>query len=244
MMKVKTKRIILFLICLVIISIDIKSNEKLLLNKEPNKQLVVMLKNNNFNLEIYELTFCLNEILYILENDSTYENVFSKRINEAFENRLNESTHFFNAMEYNYFKKVLMQQNVYANIFPKGYRFLCNLNPPVKKSNISYLEAFKNYIKYPEQVDDVCLMTLIYKNKPEIYDSINEDNIAKWRINSWIEYGFEEFRYYPGILNKTKKILNDRIIDFITLEQQSNPHLLVKKILEMISLNEKKYKNQ
>ena len=55
-----------------------------------NKTVVDILKQNKLNLEIFELSFCLNEILYIIENDSNYYKIWEDRINESFHSKIKE----------------------------------------------------------------------------------------------------------------------------------------------------------
>jgi hypothetical protein len=210
--------------------------------KQIDVQIMEYLKKERFNIEITDLSFCIDEILFVIEKDTSYKNIFIKRINESFDKGLSNATIYVHKKVFESFMDTIKSLKYFKNNYPKAYEYIIHINPFIKEITFnSFTDVFKAYIEYPEQVDDICVFTLLYKSDNKTYEGIEKDKVALWRFNTWIEYGFEEFRYYPGILNKAKGKINERIIEAIIRKQGINSNQLVKKSLEMIKNVEKKY---
>lgn len=204
-------------------------------NNTREPQIIDLLKENNFNLEMYELTVCINELFYIIENDTNQFYAFQNRINHAFDKSFSNETKFIHFIEFENFKHEILINDTLKKLYPDSFSKILNLKIDFYPRNIEYLNAFKNYIEYPEQVDDICIITLLYKSDNATLDSIMNDKIAFWRFLSWLEYGFEEFRYYPSINVKSKSIITDRLIFKIKSKNQDSDHEIVRKTFEMIN---------
>jgi hypothetical protein len=202
----------------------------------PDPVLKDYVKKEKFALEIYELSFCLEEIADILEHDTSYNILFEKRLKLAFDKRLNKSQLFIHNKEMGLLRKSLANLKSGETIYPKAYKIMNKLFEGHNSSDFNnYSEPFKAYIEYPEQVDDICLVTLITDSpNNQAWEDIQSDKIALIRFNNWIEYGFEEFRYYPGLSSKPKSILNTRIVNFIFNKRKDDKNPLVMKSLKMI----------
>jgi hypothetical protein len=204
------------------------------------QELADHLKKNSFNLEIFELAFCLPEILSIIESEpETYE-VLEKRINRSFSQETNENTRFIFSMEYKFLQKMLQENQLLKKEFPIGFQKLSKLKPSLIDSPpASFSNIFNSYIEFPEQVDNICLILLTANEDCRAFQEIENNRDANWKFSNWLEYGFDEFRFFPGTLDKAKGILNDRIINYILENPVCHDQPLVKRSVDMISLFQK-----
>ncbi|GCC53323.1 hypothetical protein SanaruYs_35660 [Chryseotalea sanaruensis] len=204
--------------------------------------LMEYIKKEKFNLELYELSFCTEEVLKIIESDSTYQNDFIKRINRAFDKRLSESQRYFHTFEYVFFLNQISTIKNYKIIYPKSLLIIENLQPLKRDYTFkNYSFPFQNYIEYPEQVDDACIISLITDLPSTVWSDIERDKLALYRFNAWLEFGFEEFRYYPGTKSKVKSTLNKRIVDYISSKHKNSSMPLIVKALKSINHTVEKY---
>jgi hypothetical protein len=188
------------------------------------------LKKDNFNLSFYELSFCINEIYHILENDTAYCRVWENRINRLQTSNLN----YLKKIEYGYFDK-MHKENPYKTNYPKAVSFIDFSLVKINIEKITdFAEIFSDYIEYPEQVDDACLIMLVCDMDCNFFTKIQNDEIAFWEYSNWLEYGFEEFRYYPGLSTRANQIINDRIINYILNKKDCLDQELVQKSISMI----------
>jgi len=206
-----------------------------------DETVINLLEDSKFNLEIYELAFCTKEILYLIENDTTLYNLFQERINKSFRNTIKEELLYIHSLEYELLKdRIITNSN--EEEFPQGVKGFKNIHPnTIQKVVSDFAVPFKAYIEFPEQVDDICLIMLLSDIDCKYFQDIQQDKIALWKFNNWIEYGFEEFRYYPGTLEKGKGIINKRIVNYIIQNNSCKEYPLVKKSTEMIKNTIGKY---
>ena len=149
---------------------------------------------------------------------------------------------YIHSLEYSLFEKRMGDNQTLKNDYPIAYKKVQNYKPPVKSREYSsFSEPFKVYIDYPEQIDNICLIMLVCRINCDFFDDIQNEKMALWKFNNWIEYGFEEFRYYPGTLNKGKGIINNRIIDYIMEMKYCQQHPLAQKSITMIKTIRDKY---
>ena len=200
--------------------------------QEYDFDVINILKRDNFNRSFYELSFCINEIHFILENDSNYFDVWKKRVQQiqTHENELS----YMKIIEYLFFNE--MQKNNPDNkYFPRATKFVqesqIKLNVD-KPSN--FARVFIDYIEYPEQVDDACLIMLICNPDCDYFTEIQNNEVSLWLFNNWLQYGFEEFRYFPALSNRGKMVITNRIIDYIFDKKDCIDKELVQKSKEMI----------
>lgn len=213
-------------------------------NQKIEQSIVDLIKENNFNLEIYELSVCINELFYIIETDSSKFLDFEIKMEKSFDKSLSLATKNIHSIEFKNFKKQIINNDSLQIKFPHAYMKISNYQIKYIPNKLDYLNSFKNYIDYPEQVDDICIITLLYNSNSSTLDSILNDKIAFWRFSNWIDYGFEEFRYYPNLSNKGKEIITNRLILYIKKINKNNNHYLVQKSLESINSSIAKYKKR
>jgi hypothetical protein len=225
---------------LAIISLVMRCNAQSELNV--NNAVIETLKKDRFNFEIFELAFCLNEIFSIIENDSTYYNIWASRINQAFNNKQKEELLYVHSIEYKFLKYMMSENISLKGVYPNLYIKLQQIKPVLTAKEFpNFSKVFNDYIEYPEQVDNICLILLICEINCQVFDDITNDKIALWKYNNWINYGFEEFRYYPGTLNNGKKAINNRIINYIMNNKHCQGSPLVNKSFIMIKSTVEKY---
>lgn len=207
--------------------------------------IVEHLKKEKFNLELYELAFCSRELLQILEEDSMARNEFMKRIERAFDERLSQSQLYFHQLEYDLLSGQISEDKDVKLSYPKALSLIQKLAP--EKLSYDYkgfATHFQNYIEYPEQTDDACIIALVTNLPKTIWKEIESDKLALYRFNTWLEFGFEEFRYYPGLKSTIKSTINDRIISFIKEKYSVAHHPLIAKSLDMINSMEERYQKE
>lgn len=206
-----------------------------------NKEVLDILMKDKFNLEIFELSFCINEILNIIENDSSYYKILNDRISKAFDNNKKEEILYIHTVEFEFFQQMIKSNASLKNKYPDGYWKIQQIKPTLlSKTYSNYSEVFKAYVEYPEQVDNICLIMLTCKIDCKFFDDVQNDKIAQWKYNNWLDYGYEEFRHYPGTLNAGKGNINNRIIDYILKTKNCQDNPLANKSIEMIkSITEK-----
>lgn len=200
-----------------------------------NKEVVELLKKDKFNYEIYELAFCINEVSHIIEQDTNYLRVLDQKIRIAADNNIKPELLYIHLLEIDFFKKMLDENNV-KDKYPKAYSDFQKILPS-KKSNIttSFTKIFNSYIEYPEQVDDICLIMLTCNLNCKAFEDIQKDKTSVWKYNNWLDYGFEEFRFFPGKTSKAKNIMNNRIIDYILKSEKCKDNNLVIKSKAMLT---------
>lgn len=208
----------------------------------PDSLIVDYLKKNKFNLEFYELSFCQNEILFILEQDTGYYSIWEKRIQTEIKDSLDANAFYIHSKGLNFFKEILVTSELH-NVYPFAFKFILeslNFNITLKKVN-DFSEVFKSYIKYPEQVDDICLILLVCDFNCDFFKEIQSDKIANWKFNNWLEYGFEEFRIYPEKTIKGKREITERLISYILTNYKCMNQPLKQQSIEMIKRVSAKY---
>jgi hypothetical protein len=203
------------------------------------------LKKEKFNLELYEISFCVKELLAVIENDSVYRNAFEKRILRAFDKRLNEAQIYFHMLEYDFLRKQILSVENVKELYPKSTYLVDKMRPSVRTFTFnSFAVAFQNYIEYPEQTDDACIISLVSELPKQIWSEIEADKLANYRFNTWLEFGFEEFRYYPGTKSVAKSTINNRIVSFVNARHNGSSTPLVVKSLKMMRSVVERYKTK
>jgi hypothetical protein len=193
------------------------------------------LKQEKFNVELYELAFCLPEIFTIIEDDSTHRSRFKKRLQRAFNSKLSTSQLYFHQLELR-----IMLENVdkLNDVDEKYQKSLAVIREFYSDSHANKAEfsssIFRNFIEYPEQVDDACLILLLSNTKDIQWSALEQDKGAMIRFANWINYGFEEFRYYPSTLRSNKLIITNRIIADVCARNRESKNPLVIRSLRMI----------
>src|SRR5690554_876959 len=195
-----------------------------------DKSVVDILKKTDFNMELFELAFCINEIHYLVESDSVYYELLKKRLSRFSSIIEKDELKYMYLLEYRFFKQKLNEV-----FFNKGCSVslidLQKFGEPLAESidTTDFSVHFRAYIEYPEQVDNACIITLLSDVNCDCFSQIQDDKIALWQFNNWLDYGFEEFRYYPGVLKDGLGVINNRIIDYILeLEHCPNQKLVHK----------------
>lgn len=203
------------------------------------------IKKEQFNLELYEISFCAKELLEIIEKDSISRNAFEKRISRAFDKKLNEAQVYFHTLEYHFLQKqVLALENV-RHLYPQSLSLIEKMAPSEKKFDFEKFSIpFENYIEYPEQTDDACLILLVSGVPDEVWSDIQSNELAMYRFNSWLEFGFEEFRYYPGTKSVPKSRINSRIVHFINERYDQNTNPFIVKSLKAINSVVERYRRK
>lgn len=212
---------------------------------ELNLEVVEMLKLQKFNLEYYELSFCIEEILYVVENDSSYSEIWDARISSGFVKTLEDEIIYVHLKELSFFEANLLADKTFKTKYPSAFNYILNsldINMDVKKGVSNFSEIFNVYVKYPEQVDDICLISLICNFDCTIFSDIRNDDISNWKYNNWLKYGFDEFRYFPSIQDSAHNVLTNRVSNFIIKNSSCKTDTLVIKSIKMIQTIMCKYK--
>jgi hypothetical protein len=233
------KRVILFSLLVLIGMVSFSKN-----SNESNLDIVKMLKSEKFNLEFYELSFCIEEVLNIIETDSSFCNIWDARIAEGFSKRLEDEIIYIHFKELEFLKYKLNSDENLKLKYPYAYEYVIksiDINIDLKKGMHNFPEIFNTYIKYPEQIDDICIIMLICDFDCMVFKTIQNDKISNWKFNNWLEYGFEEFRYFPSTQNQASNILTNRITKYIIENPKCINKPLVIKSIEMIQATMNKY---
>jgi hypothetical protein len=195
----------------------------------------------NFNLQIYELAFCVEEVVAIIENDSLARKTFEERINRAFDSRYNNAQIYIHKLELNFFSQQ-SKKIISLNSYPNSSLLFDKMVENNKSNNYEkFASQFPEYIESPEQVDDACLIALISDLPNTAWRGIESDKLAMYSFNNWINFGFEEFRFYPGTKSKPKEILNKRIVDYVLQKHAKSSEPLVIRAVRMIDTVKAKY---
>ncbi|MEQ8880634.1 MAG: hypothetical protein RLQ12_13420 [Cyclobacteriaceae bacterium] len=190
--------------------------------------IIKMLEKNDLNIQLFELAFALPELAYIIENDTT--DLFEKRIQNAFRENLPHDTKYIHSLSLKFLISRFRLNQEIALSFPLAFqKVIMKDSILINQPNKEFHEIYKSYIKYPEQVDAITIITLLEVENCEIYNSIENDELALYYFNSWLEYGFDEFRYYPDSENPSKKLINDRIVNWVTEHSNCPENNLVHK---------------
>lgn len=212
---------------------------------ELNLEVVEMLKFQKFNLEFYELSFCIDEILNIVENDSSYCEVWDARISSGFVRTLEDEIIYVHLKELDFFETNLLSDKTYKTKYPFAFKYILNsleINIDVKKGVSNFHKILNVYVKYPEQIDDICLISLICNFDCMVFNDIQNDDISNWKFNNWLKYGFDEFRYFPSTQDSANIILTNRISNHIVKSSKCKTEPLVIKSIKMIQAVMNKYK--
>jgi hypothetical protein len=231
------------LILLIGLFIDSSINSAQINKLDIDQQVVSYLKKNSLRVELFELSFCVKELVYILDQDTSYYKKWDELINILFDKRHKSEELFVRIKEITFLRNRMLNDSSLVSLYPKAYQYLLS-KIPTQNININkkFNEIFKICIDVPEKVDYMCLVSLICDFNESIFIDINNDKIALWKYNNWLEYGFAEFRYYPGILNKSKGIINQRIINYISEKYKESKNPLIIKTLGMFNEVKNQYK--
>jgi hypothetical protein len=198
-----------------------------------DKQVVEMLKANKLNLQLFELAFVLPELTYLIEKDTT--GLFDKRISNAFASNLSIDVKYIHSLSLDFLVSKIKEDDSLIKAFPDATeKIIRKESYIIRKPEKSFSEIYKSYIKYPEQVDDATLIILLTANDCQIYESIASDEVALYNFNNWIEYGFDEFRYYPDSENPISKRINDKLANWVIEKANCSDNVLVIKAKAML----------
>ncbi|MDR1225471.1 MAG: hypothetical protein LBK47_01050 [Prevotellaceae bacterium] len=193
--------------------------------------IVEYLKKAQFNMLLVDLSFCVEEVKFILTTDSTYIPIWKERIERGFNNQSN----FLRKLEYALFQKQAESYFVATSLL---YNTLDVSK--VQMTDQQYIQDFLNLIEYPDEVDHACVVLLLCVEKCEIFNVIAEDKAANRQFKKWFDYGFEEFRYYPGLSNSATIKINNRIIKHLK-DRQTCQNKVVKEAFAMMEKVQKQY---
>lgn len=197
--------------------------------------LVDYLKQEKFNVELYELAFCLPEIFSIIEDDSAYRSRFKKRLQRALNTKLSTSQLYFHQLELRIMLENIDKLKDIDKKYQKSFAVIREFYSDSLSNKAEFSSSiFRNFIEYPEQVDDACLILLLSNTKHSQWSALEQDKGAMIRFDNWVKYGFEEFRYYPSTLRSTKLIITNRIVADVRTRNRGSENPLVIKSLRMI----------
>jgi hypothetical protein len=194
------------------------------------------LKRCDFNREFYELAFAIPEIYYMLETDTSCQEKWGNRI-RLFQ-RFKDKMGVLQKMEYTFF---IQKQREFLNDNSKKIPLVYDTDMTKTEVVENFGKIFLDYIEYPDQVDAACLIILLCSKDCRLFTEIQNEKYALWNYNNWLEYGFEEFRYYPGMSKKGNQIINNRMIDYLLNNKHCFEQELVHKSIVMIKSVINKY---
>ncbi|WKK76867.2 hypothetical protein QYS49_06300 [Marivirga salinae] len=193
------------------------------------------IKNNLNSVEIFELSFAKQELLYYLENDTSGIKKFQKKLENRFDSRIANSIKYMNYRQFKDLKVRILKEEDFSKKFPHSYEYFKNLEiPEFPKPKVeNYAIFIKQNLTFPEDIDYLFLYTYLYENDKENWNEIYRNSVVKYNYDNWLEYGYSEFRDSPN--NLGKQIINKRIIKQIITENKNANNELVKKGLNMLS---------
>jgi hypothetical protein len=201
-----------------------------------NDEIVSYLKKKKFQLELFELAMCKEEMLAILEKDTLFREIWKERAALIFDKRLSEAYLFFHTHEARLFSSLLDSSTDLKKKYPLAFELV---KTSIKTKNTlkvptDYSNLFLDYVEYPEDVDPACLVALMcFEDKA--FSDINSNKVSLSRFNEWLNYGFEEFRHYSGSKSKAKNEINNRLVDFIIEKHKSSrDSLLIDKSIKLL----------
>jgi hypothetical protein len=178
----------------------------------PDRDIIDLLKHEKFQFELFELSMCTEEILTILQKDTTYYRHWKKRMERVNDRRLSDYDRYVHSVELNFFIKQCQRLKPH---YESGYSFIEKSIPTLNAKEYTDLSIpFYNYIHYPEDIDPASLIVLVCFPEKAL-DDITKDKKSFSRFNDWIEYGYDEFRDGMARNNVAKEKINNRLIDFI-----------------------------
>jgi len=200
---------------------------------DPNYEIVEMLTKNKLNLELFELAFVLPELAYIIENDST--GLFDQRIQNAFNPNLSAVSQYVHSIELGFLLSQFAADISLKSAFPVAVKMALQKEVFIReKSDDDFSVIYKEYIQYPEQVDDISLITLLTSKDCRLYENIAGDKMAMYNFNNWLEYGFDEFRYYPDSKDSINLEINNKLVDWIMTNAKCPDNPLVRRSKKML----------
>lgn len=197
----------------------------------PDSDIIAHLKREKFQLELFELSMCVEEIFQVLREDSTYHRFWIKRMERVYDKRLTEYERYLHSIELNFF---LNQCEQIGNKYKSEHSFLKKYIPQYQTKNLpNVAESFYNFIQYPEDIDPACLIILICFPESALNDIARDAKYLK-QFNNWIEYGYDEFRDGFSQRNPAKRKINNRLIDFIIDKYSNSSHSLAQESISML----------
>lgn len=198
---------------------------------KPDRDIIDLLKHEKFKLELFELSMCAEEVLTILQEDTTYHHHWKKRMERIYDNQLTEYDRYVHSKELALFMK---QCQSLKSQYRLGYDYLEKNIPVFRGKTYTDLSIpFYNYIRYPEDIDPASLIVLMCFPE-KAFDDITKNKKALSRFNDWIEYGYDEFREGMAKNNIGRKKVNNRIIDFIVNKHSESSQELVVSSITML----------
>ena len=197
-------------------------------------EIVKMMQKTKLNLPLFELAFVLPEFSYTIENDTT--GLFDRRIKNSFSAKLSPEVRYIHSLELRFLLSRFKEDSlIKKEEFPKAMEKLLSIDSLVQvRPNKDFSKIYREYIQYPEQVDNVTIITLLAAENCSYYESISSDKLAMYNFNNWLQHGFNEFRYYPDSKDPIKKRINDRIVSWIIQNKKCTDNPLIIRAKEMM----------
>lgn len=203
---------------------------------DPDRDIIDLLKHEKFQLELFELSMCTEEILTILQEDTTYHRHWKKRMGRVNDKRLSDYDRYFHSVELSFFLK---QCQGLKSQYKSGYSLIEKSTPTFQTKDYADLAIpFYNYIHYPEDIDPACLVVLVCFSEKAL-NHIAKDKKSFSRFNDWFEYGYDEFRDGMARNNIGKKKINNRLIDFIENKYSKSSQPLAVSSIAMLKKKKK-----
>lgn len=197
----------------------------------PDRDIIDLLKREKFQFELFELSMCSEEILNILQEDTTYHRHWKKRMERVNDKRLSEYDRYIHSVELIFF---IEQCQSLKSQFKSGYSFIEKSTPAFQAKDYTDLSIpFYHYIHYPEDIDPASLIVLVCFPEKALSD-ITKNKKSYSRFNDWIEYGYDEFRDGMAENNIGKKKINNRLIDFIVNKHSDSTQPLAVNSIAML----------
>jgi hypothetical protein len=184
-----------------------------------DSNIVEYLKKSKFQKPLYELAFCLGEVRFILQTDSVYSKMWKQNIEDRFKYEKN----LLQKMEFDFFMtKAIRFDTIFQ--MQANHHLIYN----IKKD--AYAAAFRNYIEYPDQLDDAWHITFLCINDCDVFEIMMRDDIVRNHYGNWIEYGYIEFRDSD---NPAKNKINTRILQYLREKQKCQNKIVQNAFLMM-----------
>lgn len=118
-------------------------------------EIASYLKKKKFQLELFEIAMCRDEILAILETDTLFRKHWKERTANIFDIRLNEANLFYRGFEAHLISNFFDSSADLKTSYPLAFEVIENSIRPINKLKepIDYPTVFLAYIEYPEDVD-------------------------------------------------------------------------------------------
>ena len=200
-----------------------------------DRGIAELLVEEKLNFQFFELAMVLPELANVIESDTS--DLLSKRVQHSFDSSLSIETRYVNSLDFCFLFSKFKSDSSISDTFPKAFELISSLREKVvieTQPIQNFASIYKEYIEYPEQMDDITIITLLTANDCKFFEEIQADQIAMYNFNNWLEYGFDEFRYYPDFENPVRLEINNRLTAYLSKNVKCTDNVLVQESLKMI----------